>query len=854
MYRNRRKKRKIFGFFAKKFSKTLDGLHILWYNELKYFKLYRKRGKRYTMPNEKYGYNEYAGLTGGKLRSELSRLKRKIANELVDYRKTAERLAVAAEKLRVAEDAAEARPNKAKLAKRADNLALVCEPIKDDFRTQADVLEEDLLSLTKLFKAMENADGYTKGSVSAQKAATQNNYDYEKAAIEESVAYICPITVDEPEEEEQPTDEIGALAGELRNLRAAISDLRGQMNTPAAAPSGASASDRAALTEEVAKVKTEFEGLLSVYAIKIQNLKKAYLLAGKALASAEKKPRKKKLANRALEMNSEREICEEDVLVRSDELNKHILITEMLYSNLILISDAVKKAELSKEKQAVSHEMREAKRRAEIAIAPYIADEVLSLPADAAKAQDNAPATNDTTNNEPPVSALTEEELMEKALVDELKNGQNEVMRTLTTLLLEMRHTPAPAPAPVAEPQRPLRIAPVTVDVSKAVDKAVDAAMDKFRAVFDRKIEEYMTNVASPVFANMAAHVNSVAQAEPVIVDVTSTVEAAIDKMNASIDEKMATLQAKLSEVAPATKPIDTEAFDHAYQLSNKISDDERFLIEKLTTMLESIKALNDEMMQMTESYFAISEKQKEIAELQQQTNDLQRYTMREQEGVQVNQKVISTDQVTVIEAQTLIGEQQKTINEQQQAMVDSQKVMLVEQKMVIDAQATMDEAMKAVAEEQQALINGQQEILKSNARNIDMQNEIAAIQTEITASQKEAHAAQKQVAREQKAVNDKQAAVAQANAEILDSARTMAKEHKSMAEMIARLVKKTAKKAEPKAETVAEEAPVAEEPVVEAPVAETPVVEAPATEAPVAETPVVEAPAAEAPAAEVEA
>ncbi len=694
------------------------------------------------MPNEKYGYNEYTGLSGAKLRTEHSRLKRRIAGKLTEYKKTAGRLMQAAEKLKAAEEAAERQPNKIKLARKADQLAYACEPLKGEFSAQGAALEEDLLSMTKLYRAMEASDKYTKGAVAAQKAATLNAFDYEKAAIEESVAYVCPVADEAPAEEE---DELGALTSELRSLRAALSDLKGQVTVPACA---VQAVDKDALYEEIAKVRAEFEELLQLYAIKAKTLNKSCALAGKALASAERKPRKKKRANRALELNGEREINEEDLLLRSDELNKRILIVETLYSNLILLAGALEKVGVSNEKRAVSMEMRESKRRAELPVAPWIADEVLSLPA-----YDANPTVTDNKNEKNVAPATpTEEELMEKALVDELRNGQNEVMRTLTTLLLEMRHTPAPA----YEPQRPVRVAPVTVDVSKAVDKAVEAAMENFRAAFDSKIEEYMTNVASPLFANMAA---------------------------------------QIGQVASVSKPVDTEAFDHAYQLSSKISDDERFLIEKLTAMLESIKALNDEMMAMTEALFAVSERQKEIAELQQQTNDLQRYTMREQEGVQVNQKVISTDQVTVIEAQTLIGEQQKTINEQQQAVVDSQKVMLVEQKMVIDAQATLDEAMKTVADEQQNLINGQQEILKDNARNIDMQNEIAAIQAEITAAQKETFAAQKQLTRDQKAINDKQRAGAEANAQIAESVKAIVKEHKAMSDMLEKLAKKTAPK-----------------------------------------------------------
>ncbi len=755
------------------------------------------------MPDDKYGYNEYVGLTDAKLRSELGRLKKKIKGALADYRKAAQKLLSAADKLAVAEGAAEARPNKRKLAKRVDERTLVFESVKADFLMQEQALEEDLLGLTKLIQAMETGSRIKPAAI-AKYNALLGDFDYEKALIEEMVANICPIEDDADAEgaEAEGDNDIGALTSELRGLRDVLSELRGQIRTPASAAKA----DINALYGELNKVKDEFAQLLVRYEAKVEVLRKASVLADKALAVAEKKPRKKKLSRRALELNSEREICEEDVIVRSDELNKHILITQMLYSDLILLIDPLKKADVAKEKAVVCRDMRESKKHAETAIAPYISSEVLSLPAEE-KNTEMADVSNKTMT--------TEEELMEKAVIDELRNGQSEVMRTLTTLLLEMRHTQPQAPAPE---HRPMRIAPVTVDVSKAVDKAVDAAMEKFRAMFDSRVEEYMTNVVSPVFSNMAAAQANGSAAEPVIIDATPTVEAAIERVSASVSEKLSAMEERLAAVTPA-KAVDTQAFGHAYQLSEKISDDERFLIDKLTAMLESIKALNDELMEMSEAYFAISEKQKEIAELQQQTNDLQRYTMREQEGVQVNQKVISTDQVTVIEAQTLIGEQQKTINEQQKAMVDSQKAMLVEQKLVIDAQASMDEAMKTVTEEQKTLIDGQEEILKNNAHNIDLQNEIAALQAEIITAQKESYTAQKQIVREQKSVTEKQSAVAQANAEIIESAKAMAKEHKSMADLLAKLTKKTAAKkaateekpVEPQAEQPEEKADAAE-------------------------------------------
>lgn len=813
------------------------------------------------MPEEKYAYNEYAELSPAACQKEQDRLQKKIRAGLSEYGRVAQSLRSAYDAREDARAEAKAAPENPKIQKKAERAEDACDAVTETFRAVSATLDDDLLALTKLYNSMmaQSSEPRAK-TLSERKGTVVGNFEYKKAAIESDVSDIGGAVVKWKTDKTEETPVTEPTAETVPVVPAAA---------PAVPKDGKERRD--SLYSEVNKAYTDAGELFRKYEATAEHLCVVAHAAAGARNLASEKPKKKKYLIQADTLEREQDTYTEDVLSQSVVLNKKILTVSRLYDHLISLGDDEGATGLLRdEKVRRLTALTRSKQRVDARLSSWISEDDLKPVYDwqydtetmASEAEENK---NEST--EEAEAKTLPEETMEN---NDVKNEQAEVLKNLAALLSQMQEKKDPEiPAASEQPRPTLRIAPVTVDISKAVDKAVDAAFAKFRTAFERRVDDY-TSRMMPMFApsydmsgvgqaleKMQASLDAklaymmkkieaigqnvpaiaAAPAEPVVVDVTATVEAAMAKVNAAVDEKLEAMAEKLA-VAPAvvaSKPIDTEAFDHAYQLSNKISDDEKFLIDKLTAMLESIKTLNDDMMNLTESYFQITEKQKEIVELQQQTNDLQRYTLREQEGVQVNQKVISTDQVNVIEAQTMIGEKQKAINEQQQSLIDSQKVMLVDQKGVIDVQAQLDEAMKTIVSDQQAMLAKHEDILKSNAQNIDIQNEIANIQNEVIAAQKEIAAAQKQIARDQKNVTERQKNNNEIGMEAVEDLKTVTKETRAMADAVAKLAKKTGKKTEskPVKEEVAEVVPVAEtlaSAVEEAPAAEV-VEEAPATE-----------------------
>lgn len=321
-----------------------------------------------------------------------------------------------------------------------------------------------------------------------------------------------------------------------------------------------------------------------------------------------------------------------------------------------------------------------------------------------------------------------------------------------------------PAPAPEKEAPAP-KVAPVTIDVSNIVDKAVSATMQKFTSVLEKKIEEYVASIKLP---------------DPVVVP--TVVEAPVMPVNSN-------------EPIVVSK---TRGAEEIAALEEHILEDEQFVIDKLTAMLEKVQELAQSMATASEKYHEIAAKQSATNDLQKQTNDMQRHTYREQQGIQVSQRVVGQDQAAVASDQIILAEEQKAMVERQAAVNESQLAVVDTQAVVIETQAALDEAMKSVMQAQKEIIRTQQSIINGNNKNVNANAELVAKQTEVLALQKDAIASQKQVLREQKALTR-------------DDSRKK-KDSKPVVE-----------------EAVVEEvpAPVSEEPVVE----ETPV------EAPVAET-----------------
>lgn len=315
---------------------------------------------------------------------------------------------------------------------------------------------------------------------------------------------------------------------------------------------------------------------------------------------------------------------------------------------------------------------------------------------------------------------------------------------------------PAPAAAAATETRPEVKVLPVNVDISKAVEKAVNTALARFASEFETKLNDYIASMPAP------------------------------------------------SGLSSATVK--------AYEMEVQVSEDEKFLMDKLGAMVENIKAINEKMLELNDAYADITDKQKEISEQQKKTNDIQRYTLREQQGVQVNQKVIGKDQIAVVEEQTAVAEQQKAAVERQQAILEAQTEVAKEQAMLIDAQGEISEAMKSIAAAQNDIVTAQENLTKSNNENMEAWKNVAEMQNDLNNQQKETANAQKALARDQKAVSEKQKAAEELQAGILDGLKTMLKDNKNLSDALERERAKLQKKADKKAEEKkTEEAPVAE-------------------------------------------
>ena len=357
---------------------------------------------------------------------------------------------------------------------------------------------------------------------------------------------------------------------------------------------------------------------------------------------------------------------------------------------------------------------------------------------------------------EAPVEEAPVEENDLEAQLAEMKEAYEELLRRMATPAVPSVQYVMPGMPYGCAPQQPeVKVAPIQVDVSKAVAKAVDAVMEKLSAALDEKLAAYA---------------------------------AAMPEMD------------KLASIGPAAEAV------------AQVSDDEAFLLEKVSAVVEKVQTMTDTLMAMNEALAEASKKQGEISEQQKKTNDIQRYTQREQQGIQATQKVIGKDQIDLAAAQVLVTEQQKAATERQQAVGEAQQALTEQQQAMVDTQGAIEEAMKSVLAAQKDIINGQQAIIRGNDANVEASKELVALQTEVSAQQKEAVSAQKAVAREQKNITDRQKATADSQRDVFEELKAIAKETKSLSDAVEKLGKKSTKKAAP----AAEEAPAAEAPAVE--------------------------------------
>ena len=287
---------------------------------------------------------------------------------------------------------------------------------------------------------------------------------------------------------------------------------------------------------------------------------------------------------------------------------------------------------------------------------------------------------------------------------------------------------------PTAEPVKPyaqgVSIAPMSIDISSIVEEAVAAAMNKFKAAFEKRADSYIA--------------------------------------------KMPTISGNTAVVSAPS--------DAVVGIEEKVLEDEKVLVGKLTSLTESLKALSDEITELGAAYMQLANKQQDAMELQRKINDMQRAVSREIQGVQANQKVINQDQAALSAEQAVVLEGAKANLENQKLLSESQSSVAEMQRTVIETQSALEESMREVLNSQKDVISTQQSVINGNAKNIELQRTLVEKQAEVTSLQRTVMSEHKQLARSQRAVNGKgkpkvEKTVSDKANEILDNAATLPEE-----------------------------------------------------------------------------
>lgn len=197
--------------------------------------------------------------------------------------------------------------------------------------------------------------------------------------------------------------------------------------------------------------------------------------------------------------------------------------------------------------------------------------------------------------------------------------------------------------------QQPVNIAPVSIDISHIVENAVKNAMDKFSEAFNARANGFIASMPS------------------------------------------------------ADANTDAAVSGTVLGMAEKVADDERFVLDKLVSLLESLKEASDKLTELTASSQELLEKQKTASESARRVNDMQRSLSRELQGVQANQKIITQDQMSVTEEQHVVFEHQKAALERQGIISEAQKAMSDTQITVMENQKLLEKAMRELLNTQKS-------------------------------------------------------------------------------------------------------------------------------------------------------
>ncbi len=263
----------------------------------------------------------------------------------------------------------------------------------------------------------------------------------------------------------------------------------------------------------------------------------------------------------------------------------------------------------------------------------------------------------------------------------------------------------------------------------------------------------------------------------PISIDVNRAVESAVDSFVSLFEERVGKyLSDKIineEKATPAPDPNEVAAIE-------KIAEDESFALDKLVSILEGMKKLMTGIGELNEAYLVLEEKQKAALESAKTLSDMQRNLARELQGIQATQKVISVDQMATGEEQAVIFEQQKTTLAAQTELSERQTKLTGDQLEIVKTHQSLDGEIAAINELLSDISQKEEEMLRSGTKTLELQKTLSEKQTDLTELQREALLAQKKLARSQRALNEKLGAKRRAS---IDSSEPVEQENSTVEE-----------------------------------------------------------------------
>ncbi len=236
----------------------------------------------------------------------------------------------------------------------------------------------------------------------------------------------------------------------------------------------------------------------------------------------------------------------------------------------------------------------------------------------------------------------------------------------------------------------------------------------------------------------------------PVSIDVNRAVDSAMASFVKIFESNMESYFEELDKSGLKDKMRENS------EVLDKISEDNEFALEKLAGMLERMGTLLKGVSELEKAYGALEEKFKAQNEAAKSVGEAQRALSRELQGIAATQKVISGDTAKLVEEEKTSLEARKSVLEGASKLREAQGTLADEFKTLLASQTEFNEAMKGIISAQAAVIEEQQNIIKNSSKLSDMQKSLTEKQTALTELQKEALAANKKLTRTQRALNER--------------------------------------------------------------------------------------------------